>query len=531
MLIRFLFIFLFTFNALAAYQPITTVSGSVLVGNDSSVPVPVNIVSGTVNVNTTGLATSALQTTGNASLSNIDGSTATMALGMSASGTSVPFYSYFMAGSDGTKAHNIKTDTAGVLQTNVLNFPATQAVTGTFWQSTQPVSIASMPTTPVTGTFWQTTQPVSIASTLVVSATGNSTVNQGTSPWVTSISNQPVFSLGAVSTTTALNVANATATNLKVQGENYQNGSAVGGTNPLFVSIAAVSTSTALPVTFSAASFSLSGVSTTASLNTASTQSGVWANSISGVSTTSALPVTFSGASFSIGGVSTTSALNVANATATNLKAQAEQYQGGTAVGGANPLYVSIGAVSTSTALPVTFSAASFSLSGVSTTASINTAATQSGAWGQSITGVSTTSQLLVSIGAVSSTAQFNGAITGVSTTSILNVSGTVALNPNQTVLTTPNTIASSSSTGRVTLSGSSFSFLTANASRKSLELMNTSDVTCWAKKGTTATSSTGIVLLPYSSYYNFVQPVYTGAIDVICSGVNTTGALMAVEE
>jgi hypothetical protein len=35
------------------------------------------------------------------------------------------------------------------------------AVTGTFWQTTQPVSIVSMPSTPVTGTFWQTTQPVS----------------------------------------------------------------------------------------------------------------------------------------------------------------------------------------------------------------------------------------------------------------------------------------------------------------------------------------------------------------------------------
>ena len=35
------------------------------------------------------------------------------------------------------------------------------AVTGTFWQATQPVSIASMPTTAVTGTFWQATQPVS----------------------------------------------------------------------------------------------------------------------------------------------------------------------------------------------------------------------------------------------------------------------------------------------------------------------------------------------------------------------------------
>jgi hypothetical protein len=63
---------------------------------------------------------------------------------------------------------------------NVTNFPATQAVsiaasvavTGTFWQSTQPVSIASMPSTPVTGTFWQTTQPVSIASMPSTPVTG-----------------------------------------------------------------------------------------------------------------------------------------------------------------------------------------------------------------------------------------------------------------------------------------------------------------------------------------------------------------------
>jgi hypothetical protein len=49
---------------------------------------------------------------------------------------------------------------------SVSNFPASQAVTGTFWQATQPVSIATMPSTPVTGTFWQATQPVSIAGTV-----------------------------------------------------------------------------------------------------------------------------------------------------------------------------------------------------------------------------------------------------------------------------------------------------------------------------------------------------------------------------
>lgn len=60
----------------------------------------------------------------------------------------------------------------GGASVSVSNFPASQAVTGTFWpvtqpvsgtfwQATQPVSIASMPSTPVTGTFWQGTQPVS----------------------------------------------------------------------------------------------------------------------------------------------------------------------------------------------------------------------------------------------------------------------------------------------------------------------------------------------------------------------------------
>ena len=48
----------------------------------------------------------------------------------------------------------------------------TIGVTGTFWQTTQPVSIATMPTTPVTGTFWQATQPVSIATMPSTPVTG-----------------------------------------------------------------------------------------------------------------------------------------------------------------------------------------------------------------------------------------------------------------------------------------------------------------------------------------------------------------------
>jgi hypothetical protein len=85
------------------------------------------------------------------------------------------------------------------------------AVTGTFWQATQPVSgtvtanqggtwtvqpgntanttawlvTGTGGTFPVTGTFWQATQPVSIAATVNVSAaqSGTWTVQQGTPPW------------------------------------------------------------------------------------------------------------------------------------------------------------------------------------------------------------------------------------------------------------------------------------------------------------------------------------------------------------
>lgn len=71
----------------------------------------------------------------------------------------------------GTTAAGSPTSTATdantqALHSYVVNLPTTQAVSGTFWQATQPVSIASMPSTPVTGTFFQATQPVSIAATI-----------------------------------------------------------------------------------------------------------------------------------------------------------------------------------------------------------------------------------------------------------------------------------------------------------------------------------------------------------------------------
>lgn len=529
LIIAFLFI---NFNVYAAYQP--DVSATVI--NSVANPVPVNIVSGTINVSTSGTATAANQVIGNGSLSNIDGSLAQMALAIGVSGSSVPFYSYFMSGSDGTNAHNLKTDTAGVLavSTTGINLeslmgvsttsPLNVRISGVSSTDIFRTSIMGVSTTsslPVTGTFWQTTQPVSIASTLVVSATGNSTVNQGTSPWVTSISGQPLFSLGGVSTTGILSVSQSgnvgvnqvsawstgisgvsttAVLSVSTTGINLDSLQGVSTTSPLNVRISAVSStdifrsniqavsttdvlrtniqgiSTTVNVQIASVSTtgilntSLMGVSTTSILsvsatgNSAVNQNGIWSfglnavsttaalntaitsvstsglfntsllgvsttsalntnSSISGVSTTSALNSTISGVSTtavlnsSILGVSTTSILNSSLlGVSTTSVLNAANFQAGSAVGGANPLFVSIAAVSTSTALPVSFSAASFSIAGVSTTSALN----------NNISGVSTTAIL-------------NSSILGVSTTSVMNVSGTVAgLSPASVISSLP---------------------------------------------------------------------------------------------
>lgn len=60
---------------------------------------------------------------------------------------------------------------------SVSNLPVTQPVSGTFFQATQPVSLATAPTTPVTGTFFQATQPVSLASAPTTPVTNASLSN------------------------------------------------------------------------------------------------------------------------------------------------------------------------------------------------------------------------------------------------------------------------------------------------------------------------------------------------------------------
>jgi hypothetical protein len=74
--------------------------------------------------------------------------------------TSVPGSGTYLAGNEAGTLVGLSLDGSGNLKVN----PGTVPVTGTFFQTTQPVSLATAPTTPVTGTFFQTTQPVSFAT-------------------------------------------------------------------------------------------------------------------------------------------------------------------------------------------------------------------------------------------------------------------------------------------------------------------------------------------------------------------------------
>ena len=134
-------------------------------------------------------------------------------------------------------------------------------VTGTFYQATQPVSIASA--VAVTGTFWQATQPVSLTSlpslaagsnaigsitntsfavTQATAASLNATV-VGTGTFAVQAAQSGTWNVGTLtSITNAVTVSQSTATSLKTQAESYQGGTAVSSTNPLYVTVAASTT-------------------------------------------------------------------------------------------------------------------------------------------------------------------------------------------------------------------------------------------------------------------------------------------------
>jgi hypothetical protein len=117
--------------------------------------------------------------TGNLSTTNVpipvDGSSVTQPV--SISGTVPISGSVSITGTPNVAVTNTPTVTVG---------NASIPVTGTFYQTTQPVSLAVAPTTPVTGTFYQATQPVSIATMPTTPVTG--TFYQATQPISGSVS-------------------------------------------------------------------------------------------------------------------------------------------------------------------------------------------------------------------------------------------------------------------------------------------------------------------------------------------------------
>lgn len=234
-----------------------TVSNEVEVKNDSGNPVPVNDAGGSLTVD------------GSVSVSNLpasypvtdNGGSLTVDGTVGISGT-VPVSGTFW------QATQPVSDAGGSLtidgSVSVSNFPATQAVsgsvtanagTGTFAVSstqlptalvsdrlkvdgsgvTQPVSgsisVSNFPATQaVTGTFWQATQPISgtVTATQTTAANLNATV----------VGSGSFTAQQATAANLNATVVQATATNLRTQAENYQGGSAVGSANPLQVTLA-----------------------------------------------------------------------------------------------------------------------------------------------------------------------------------------------------------------------------------------------------------------------------------------------------
>lgn len=99
--------------------------------------------------------------------------------------------------------------TGGLTDTQLRATPV--PVSGTFWQTTQPVSVATMPSTPVTGTFWQTTQPVS--ATALPLPTGAATE--------TSVAAAATSTAAKVAATTLTTVTKDTWTAIPAGGQSY----------------------------------------------------------------------------------------------------------------------------------------------------------------------------------------------------------------------------------------------------------------------------------------------------------------------
>lgn len=121
----------------------------------------------TLVTNTTSIATSALQTTGNTSLSTIATNTGNGAT--SANQTNGTQQTKL---TDGTNVATVKAASTAAAATDKAVVVAVSP------NNTVPVSLATAPTTPVTGTFWQATQPVSLATNTPTIAAGSAIIGK-----------------------------------------------------------------------------------------------------------------------------------------------------------------------------------------------------------------------------------------------------------------------------------------------------------------------------------------------------------------
>ena len=263
---------------------------------------------------------------------------------------------------------------------------------------TTAVTVASLPLPSTAAT--STKQSDGTQKTQIVDGSGNV---------IASTSNALNINISSGSiANTSFTATQSTATSLKTQAENYQGGSAVSISNPLFTTMSSETTKVIGQVTANAGTnlntslLALESGGNLATIKTdvdnlnlaqGSTTSGQKGNLVLGATTTQAPTYTTaqsnpisldtlgnvrvvatpsgtttvsvsniphviadSGSTTAVTQATGTNlhtvvdsgAVTVTNATATNLKAQAELYQGGTAVGNANPIYVSLAGVSTS---------------------------------------------------------------------------------------------------------------------------------------------------------------------------------------
>lgn len=274
-------------SAVAAANPLwTQVSGSVIVS-------PTGVVSVSMTNQNTGFSTSALQTTGNSSLSSID--TKTPSLGQATMANSVPV--------------------AIASNQSVLQVSGTVTANPS---STYTVQFASTPS-------------VSAGQVTVIQPTGSNLHTVIDSGTITSITNTVGVSAGQVT------VLQATATNLKTQAENYQGGTLVGTANPLWTQVSGtvgVSATGTTPI--SAATLPLPSLASTSTKQSDGSQKTQIVDGSGNViaATSNALNINISS-----GSIANTS-FTATQGTATNLKTQSEVYQGGVAVGTAAPLWV-----------------------------------------------------------------------------------------------------------------------------------------------------------------------------------------------